>query len=139
MSNKEHIVAITAFIKNKEGNKFLIAKRHRNEIAFPGKWAFPGGKVERGQTILDTLKREVEEEVGLKIENEKRYLKDFTFIRPDDKNVVGLCFLVKAKEEKVILSKDFEEFAWITPAELKDFDHIEGMEEEVKLAFEKES
>ena len=136
MSNKEHIVAITAFIKNKAGDKFLIAKRAHNEIAFPGKWAFPGGKVERGQSILETLKREVEEEVGLEIEDEKKYLKDFTFIRPDDRNVVGFCFLVKTKHENIVLSKDFEEFAWITPEELKQYDCIDGMEEEVKIAFE---
>ena len=33
------------------------------------------------------------------------------------------------------MSKDFEDFKWITPTELKNFDHIEGMEQEVELGF----
>jgi len=135
MSNKYHIVAINALIKNKEG-KFLIIKRNKNEIAYPDKWAFPGGKVERGQSIMDTLRREVLEEVGLEIEDYKKYLKDFTFIRPDGHNVVGFCFLVKAKLGKVTLSPDFDDFKWISPEELKKYDHIEGMEEEVRLAYD---
>ena len=135
MSSKLHIVAITAFIKNSTKGKFLVVKRHKSEVAYPGKWAYPGGKTERGQTIMDTLKREVLEEVGLKIENEKRFLKDFTFIRPDDINVVGLCFEVTAKSDDVKISKDFEDYKWITPEELSELDHIEGMEEEARIAF----
>ena len=135
MDKKKHIVAITAVIKNATGDKFLIIKRSKNEIAYPGKWAFPGGKVEKGQDILQTLQREVKEEVGLEIENYKRYLKDYTFVRPDDHNVVGFCFLVRAKSEAVQISPDFEDFKWITPQELSNFNHIMGMEEEVHAAF----
>ena len=137
MENKKHIVAITAFIKNIKGDKFLIIKRHRNEIAYPGKWSFPGGKVERGQTIIETLRREVKEEVGLEIEDYKEYLRDYTFVRPDGHNVVGFSFLVRAKSENVCLSKDFEDFKWIRPEELSNFDHIKGIENAVKLVFKK--
>jgi len=135
MDHKKHIVAITALIKNAAGDKFLIVKRGAHEIAYPGKWAFPGGKVERGQTILETLKREVLEEVGLEIHDEKQYIYDFTFIRPDDHNVVGLCFSVNALSESVKLSSDFDDHKWITPDELAKYDHIQGMENEVKRAF----
>lgn len=136
MSKKLNIVAITALIKNHAKDKFLIIKRHKNEIAYPGKWAFPGGKVERGETVLETLKREVLEEVGLEIEDHKEFLMDFTFIRPDDINVVGFCFEVIAKTNDVKLADDFEDFKWITPEELSNYDYIEGINEEVKLAFE---
>jgi mutator protein MutT len=131
----KHIVAITALIKNKTGDKFLLIKRKPNEIAFGGKWVFPGGKAEREESILTTLKREVLEEVGLKIEDDKQYLKDFTFIRPDGHNVIGLCFLVQAKSEDITLHQDFTNFCWITPQELANYDHINGMEEEVQKAF----
>lgn len=135
MSSKLHIVAITAFIRNPERDRFLVVKRSAQEIAYPGKWAFPGGKTERGATILDTLKREVLEEVGLEIEDTKKFLKDFTFVRPDDVNVVGLCFEVVAKPGTITLGKDFDEYRWITPGELDALDHIEGMEEEVRLSY----
>jgi len=48
----------------------------------------------------------------------------------------GFCFSVKAKSEDVKISeKDFEDYKWIKPEELKSYDYIEGMEEEVYLAF----
>ncbi|MBS3168677.1 NUDIX domain-containing protein [Candidatus Woesearchaeota archaeon] len=136
MDNKKHIVAITALIKNLNGDKFLILKRSENEIAYPSKWSFPGGKLEKGENILQTLKREIKEEVGLDIEDYKEYLKDYTFIRPDGHNVIGFAFLVKAKNENVLLGEDFQDFKWVKPDELKVYDYILGMEEEVKLAFQ---
>tara|TARA_Y100000031_G_C8109229_1_gene332640 strand:- start:73 stop:570 length:498 start_codon:yes stop_codon:yes gene_type:complete len=137
MDQKKHIVAVTALIKNFKGDKFLMVKRHQNEIAFAGKWAFPGGKVERKESILESLKREVLEEAGLDIYDEKVFLKDYTFVRPDDQNVVGMTFLVKAMNEAVKISEDFEDFVWISPEDLPNYDHIPGMEEEVALAFQK--
>ena len=138
MEDKLHIVAITALIKNSSKDKFLVLKRHMNEIAYPGKWAFPGGKAEKGETVLETLKREVLEEAGLEIEDYKKYLRDFTFIRSDDKNVIGLCFEVIARSENVTISEDFETYKWIKPEEISDLDCIKGMEKEVELAFQPE-
>lgn len=137
MDDKKHIVAITAFIKDPSGKKFLVLKRSLTEKAFPGKWSFPGGKLEKGQSILDTLKREVLEEAGLEIEEKKEYLKDFHFLRQDGHNVVGICFQVKAKSYDVKIPGEFTEFKWITPEEFSSLDHIEGLEEEVELAFKK--
>ena len=137
MDDKKHIVAVNAFIKSIKGDRFLIVKRHSKEIGYPGKWAFPGGKMERGQDIMETLNKEVKEEVGLKIEDSKVFLDDFTFVRKDSHNVIGLIFLVRAKSEDVKLSKDFEDFKWITPDELEDYDYIKGMEKTVKTAFRK--
>jgi len=135
MDDKKHIVAITALIKNQKGDRFLMLKRNKNEIAYPGKWALPGGKIEKGEKIIDVLKREVLEETGLEIEDSKKYLGDYTFVRPDGHNVVGLTFAVNAKSDEVVISSDFEDYKWLTPKELKKIDYIKGTEKEVELAF----
>jgi 8-oxo-dGTP pyrophosphatase MutT (NUDIX family) len=131
---EKHIVAITALVMG-EGYRFLIVKRKRTEIAYPGKWAFPGGKMERGESVASALAREIREEAGIEIDGWKRYLKDYTFTRPDGHNVVGLAFLVRANGMEVTLSEDFDEFRWITPGEIADYDCIPGMEEEVRIAY----
>jgi mutator protein MutT len=135
MDDKKHIIAVTALIKNQKGDKFLMLKRNKNEIAYPGKWALPGGKIEKGETIMNVLKREVAEETGLKIEDYKQFIGDYTFIRPDGHNVVGLTFVVKAKSDDVVMSSDFEDYKWLTPQELKNIDYIKGTEKEVEVAF----
>lgn len=133
MENKKHIVAITAIIKY--GDKFLIIKRNPNEIAHPGKWAIPGGKAEKGESITDVLKREIKEEVGLDIEDEKEFVRDYTFVRPDGHNVIGFTFLVTATSDNVKLGRDFDDFKWIFPEELEEYDCIEGIKKDIKKAF----
>lgn len=50
-----------------KGSKVLIARRAINQ-SLPGKWEFPGGKIESGETPQESLAREIEEEFGVKSE-----------------------------------------------------------------------
>jgi len=61
MKQIDAAIAIVA----REG-KILICQRKDNDT-FGGYWEFPGGKVERDETILDALKREFVEELGIHI------------------------------------------------------------------------
>ena len=36
----------------------------RNDPKHPGSWGLPGGKVEKGESLLDAMKRECSEEIG---------------------------------------------------------------------------
>lgn len=50
-------------------DEILIAKRSSNQHQ-GGKWEFPGGKVEVGESVSSALARELQEELGIKILND---------------------------------------------------------------------
>ena len=49
-----------------EGASVLLAKRGQEPAK--GTWSLPGGAVELGEKIIDALKREIREEIGIEIE-----------------------------------------------------------------------
>ncbi len=133
MAQPVHIVAVTAIILR--NNKILILKRHENEIAFPGLWTIPGGKVEIGDTVSQTLVREVEEETGLKVVGTPMYAGDGEFTRPDNIHVVALRFACEVGPGEPKHSDDFTDMAWVGPDELDNYEIIPSVKKELAAYF----
>ena len=53
-------------IVNKEG-EILALRRSADDHSRGGNWDLPGGGYEQGEDVVDAIKREVGEEVGLKV------------------------------------------------------------------------
>jgi 8-oxo-dGTP diphosphatase len=118
-ANKLHIVAVTAMIRNGDG-KYLLLKRGEHEIAYPGMFVFPGGKVEDNQTVDEALATEVKEETGLTMRPGKILIKDGSFVRPDRQTVKVFSYLVGVEaDQPVRISEDFTEYRWLAPEEVK--------------------
>ena len=62
-SEKKIIVHVSAFLKNKNG-EYLFLKRSEDSSWAPSIFDLPGGKMEWGEHPLDTLGRELLEEIG---------------------------------------------------------------------------
>jgi mutator protein MutT len=130
--NKLHIVAVVAVIRNDAG-KFLVLKRRDDEIAYPGKYTFPGGKVEDNDTVEETLAKEAMEEANLTLKPGKILLKDKAFIRPDNQTVKVFSYLCETEPGEVKISSDFTDFKWVSLSELSSLPHV-GIEEELERA-----
>lgn len=65
---KEHIVTSVVAVIVNEREEVLLTRR--SVAPFHGEWVMPGGKIDLGEPIMEALKREVLEEVGIEIETE---------------------------------------------------------------------
>ena len=68
-------------------------------------------------------------------ENEHEQISEYEFKRPSGIITNGICFLVKAKHDRVKLSEEFDDFRWITKEELNDYDVIEYLKDEIEKVF----
>ena len=65
MTCPKTIRVVAALLRSKDG--VLVAKRSTGNPDVLGKWEFPGGKIEPGETAKEAIEREIAEEFGIKI------------------------------------------------------------------------
>jgi 8-oxo-dGTP diphosphatase len=104
--------------------KILLEKR-KNE---PGrrKWSIPGGLVELGENVEQTVIREMAEETGLEVERPE-YIDVVNGITRDANGEVKYHFVivdyfVKLKGGKLEASSDAEELRWVPFNQVEEYD-----------------
>jgi 8-oxo-dGTP pyrophosphatase MutT (NUDIX family) len=147
-----YFVANTIVYRDSD-KRCLILKRSEREIAHPGRYGVIGGKLEWNDMpvekpdhingdVLDyndmlekLIAREAMEEAGVEIYRDMLYINSKTFIRPDEVPTVMIKFTSKYKSGDVILEDGaFTDHAWVNEEEVKDFNCIDGIQEEVAQA-----
>lgn len=144
-----HEVATTAIIV--KDSKFLLIRRSQSKKRFPGRWTIPGGKLEVNDylslpkdtesywyNVLEkTLKREVQEEVGLEIDNIE-YVTSLATVHADgNPSLVLSCMADYVSCEVKLQLEEADQFAWVSLEEAKGYDLIDGIYEELQMAEQK--
>lgn len=94
-----------------------------------------GGRLEKGEKLEEGLRRETEEEIGITdIEIGKVIHVDEWFSKPEGelKHIVTLFFLCRVTSDKVVLSDEHQEYAWVTVNDLEKYG--ESIEKEIREA-----
>lgn len=139
-----------AVVYRESDGRCLILKRSEREKVHPGKYCAPGGKLEwrmldiknptrlNGEVldfedaVEELLIREVKEEAGVDIERNLKYINSVAFIRPDEIPVILVKLAAKYKSGEIELDKnDFSDYVWVNEKEVKDYDCILGIPEEI--------
>lgn len=119
----ESAPAITALVRDDRG-RILLARRAFEPDA--GLWDVPGGFLEEGEHPLDGLRRELEEETGLKAEPGEfvgAYL-DTYGDEPGASAVLNLVWTAEISSGELVASDDVSELRWFAPDELPSADEL---------------
>jgi 8-oxo-dGTP diphosphatase len=115
MSLPEFLVVVGIIIRD---GQCFIAKRDF-KLHMGGRWEFPGGKVESGETLNQALSRELHEEIGIEAT-------DFTHFHTihyqyNIKKVRLECFIVQSFQGEPH-GKEGQETRWIMLSELAQYE-----------------
>lgn len=105
-------------------NRILIQKRPAGK-AHAGRWEFPGGKVEKGESPEAALVREVYEELGvITVEKALFPLSFISYAYPD--NHVLIPLFGARNWTGTLTANEGQEWAWVRPVRLRDYDLLES-------------
>jgi ADP-ribose pyrophosphatase YjhB (NUDIX family) len=108
-------------------NKILLVKR--GTVVFKGYWSLPGGRVDAGETVEETVVREVKEETGLHVRIVRKIGEYHESGVQDgiEYDYYPACFLVKPIGGKIKRQeKEIEEIRLVDPKNISEklaFDH----------------
>jgi len=101
-------------IQNSDTNEVIVQNRKRK---YPG-YSFPGGHVERGESIYDCAVREVKEETGLDVKN-LHYCGVVHWVdRENDERYLAFMYKTTQFSGKLITENDEGEYFWLNMNEL---------------------
>ena len=85
--------------------------------------------------IIQTLSREIKEEVGVVVDFNMIYVRSGSFVRVDKASVISVLFLCKWKKGKAKALEDSIDIAWIKETELLKYDFAPGVKKSLKESF----
>jgi len=116
------VVAVTAVAPNEKG-ELLLQRRTDN-----GLWALPGGAQDLGESITQTVVREVKEETGFDVEvtgvvgiySNPRHVIEFS--DGEIRQQFSICFHARVVGGSAATSSESSEVAFVAPEDLSDYD-----------------
>ncbi len=103
-------------------NKILIGKRKDKDIG-GGKWEFPGGKIEVGETNSEALERELYEELGIGVKIGKELM---NYEHVFKTTIYNITFMEIIDYEGEICNNAHSEIKWVKFLNLPEYDFISG-------------
>ena len=109
-----------------DDDRLLMIRRGHGHAA--GEWSVPGGRVERGELLVEALVREVKEETGLDIAVED-YLGYVERISDDAHFVIHDFSCIAFADGPLIAGDDAAEVRWVATHAVAELNLVEGLAE----------
>jgi 8-oxo-dGTP pyrophosphatase MutT (NUDIX family) len=130
------VVAVTAFVQDVTG-RLLMIRRTDNDL-----YAIPGGAQELGETISQTVIREVAEETGITVDvtgligvySNPGHL--IAFADGEVRQEFSLCFRAQPLDGEPYTSSESKEVLWVGPEKLDDLNIHPSIRLRIQHGFE---
>jgi len=123
-------VSQKAVIFNKDG-KFLVLLRGSTAPSNALKWDLPGGDVDFGEDPQESIVREIKEEAGLEVSDLKVFDVE-AHINRRGEHWFTIAYQAKAKNDKVKISWEHDEYKWVDEVEFSKLPSIPKIERFIK-------
>lgn len=114
------LVVAAALVDDLDDPRLLLAARRTTPASLAGRWEFPGGKVEAGESPEDALHRELREELGVHVALGVELLgPDAGVWRLSDRYVMRLWFaeVLEGEPEPLV---EHDELRWLPAGQWLD-------------------
>ena len=111
-------VIVLGIIFDPKKKKILIGRRENDPYIKNLDWCFPGGRLNMGEDVDQSLKKKMKLKTGYTIKNLGTIFSD---TRPERPSLVELYFLTEVFEGKEKPGNDIVELRWISPKEIDQY------------------
>jgi len=121
-TEKDEAVGIIPIFRESDDSYSFLLIHHTK-----GHWAFPKGHQEEGELLLDTARRELEEETGIKnveIDDRKEFTENYSFEEGGTHHYKTVCYFIGIIKDKITPSPkttdEIEDAKWFSYEEASD-------------------
>ena len=123
MQQKNNIIKVVVGVVHNNSKEIFISRRKKNQF-MSGYWELPGGKVENNEDLSSALKRELFEEIGIKIE---KYNLIQTIQQEYPKRIINLSVYVIEKYSGTPVGKEGQDFSWSSIEKIEEYELLPTM------------
>lgn len=95
------------------GDKFLLIRRPDDDKHFGGYWAFPGGRVRAGESLISAAERECKEETGIAPSGKLYFVDSYPL---EGTTRTGIHFTFEVNDDTV-KTDEFPDHRWVSSVE----------------------
>jgi len=118
-------VIVSALVR--DGDRYLFIRQNKTGGAYPDTLHIPGGGLEAGESPDVAIRREIQEETGLRVRNLERFDfdEDITAYKGGQVQFVFLRYTCDRDGGEAKAGSDAAELLWLTKEQASSFPHNE--------------
>ncbi len=124
---------VSCFVENR--GKILLLLRQDTKPQ-GNTWGVPAGKREKGESIVDALRRELKEETGMIVPGDALQFIQEVFVSYPEYDFCYHMYKLRAPSEEIVIDpKSHKAFRWVKPTAAKGLPLIGDLEECINLCY----